>query len=107
MAISIKDLIDSFIAGAETGHTGSRSCPGNLKISENKLIHYNTVIAERVDSQLYVNLSQYSVQTGYVQKQLKEALSGKDYIVVKKVNRDYNGSLKAFEEGLDLSKTKS
>ena len=98
--MTIRNLINLFLSGAEEGATGTKSSPGNLTIRENKLIHYCTVIAERLDSETYiVNLSQYSIQTGSVQKQLKDALQGKQYITVKKVPRDYSGSLQSFIKG--------
>ena len=95
--MTIRKLIDLFLDGAENGHTGTKSTPGNLRIVKDKLFHYDTVIAERVNGTYYVNLSQYSIQTGNVQKQLKEALMGEKYTVVKKVPRDYKGSLVDYE----------
>lgn len=97
---TISNLINLFLSGAEEGVTGTKSIPGNLKIRGNKLIHYHTVISERKDPDTFiVNLSQYSIQTGRVQKQLKEALHGKQYIIVKKVPRDYDGTLQSFVKG--------
>ena len=95
--MKIRNVIDLFLDGAENGHTGTKSCPGNLKIVKDKLFHYDTVIAERVNETIYVNLSQYSIQTGNVQKQLKEALNDTKYAAVKKVPRDYKGSLVDYE----------
>ena len=97
MSMTIRMLIDSFLDGATEGVTGTKSNPGNLRIINNQLIHYQTPIAERIDNyRIIVNLSQYSIQTGNVQKQLKQALDEKPYIAVKKVPRDYKGSLKDF-----------
>lgn len=96
--MTIKNLIDLFLDGADSGYTGTKSSPGNLRIVGNKLFHYDTVIAERVNETYYVNLSQYSIQTGNVQKQLKAALTGAKYVAVKKVPRDYSGSLVAYEK---------
>lgn len=78
--MTIKQVIELFLGGAEEGYTGSKSNPGNLKIKGDKLFHYSTVIAQRDSAKnYYVNLSQYSIQTGNVQKQLKTALEGQDY----------------------------
>ena len=69
--MTIKQVIELFLGGAEEGYTGSKSNPGNLKIKGDKLFHYSTVIAQRDSAKnYYVNLSQYSIQTGNVQKQL-------------------------------------
>ena len=95
--MTIKNVIELFLNGAESGHTGTKSIPRNLRIVENKLFHYDTVIAERTNEKIYVNLSRHSIQTGNVQKQLKEALIGEKYIAVKKVPRDYKGSLVDYE----------
>ena len=95
--MTIANLIELFLSGAEEGATGTKSIPGNLKIHGKQLFHYDTVIAEYTDSgSLIVNLTQYSIQTGNVQKQLKAALSEINYTVVKKVPRDYAGSLVLF-----------
>ncbi len=51
---------------------------------------------ERYKNSFIVNLSQYSIQTGRVQKMLKETLKGQSYYTVLKVPRDYTGSLSDF-----------
>lgn len=95
--MTIKNLIELFLSGSKEGSTGTKSMLGNLKIRGDKLFHYDTVIAERTDSGSFIiNLSQYSIQTGNVQKQLKQALLGQEYVIVKKVPRDYSGSLDFF-----------
>lgn len=95
--MTIKQLIDQFLDGAEDGYTGSKSIPGNLKIKGDYLIHYYTVIAQRREgAEMIVNLSQYSIQTGSVQKKLKEALAGQNYVVVKRVPKDYCGDLSIY-----------
>ena len=97
--MTIKQVIELFLGGAEEGYTGSKSNPGNLKIKGDKLFHYSTVIAQRDSAKnYYVNLSQYSIQTGNVQKQLKTALEGQDSVSVKRVPRDYEGSLADYEK---------
>ena len=92
--MTIAQLIAQFLDGVNEGYTGPKSNPGNLKIRDGKLIHYSTVIAERCENgKFIVNLSRYSIQTGNVQKQLKAALEGVDYYVVKGVPIDYKGAL--------------
>lgn len=83
--------------GAEDGYTGSKSAPGNLRIKGDYLIHYYTVIAQRREgADMIVNLFQYSIQTGNVQKKLKEALADQNYIIVKRVPKDYYGDLSVY-----------
>ena len=45
--MTIKQVIELFLGGAEEGYTGSKSNPGNLKIKGDKLFHYSTVIRMR------------------------------------------------------------
>lgn len=97
--MTIKNLIELFLSGSKEGSTCAKSMPGNLKIRGDKLFHYDTVIAERTDSGSFIiNLSQHSIRTGNVQKQLKQALLGQEYVIVKKVPRNYSGSLKFFSK---------
>ena len=96
MNITSKTLIESFLNGATDGISGSRSNPGNLKIVEDKLFHYNTVIAERCGDKILVNYTRYSVQTGRVQKILKELVPEDKFVQLMHVPIEYRESLKKY-----------
>lgn len=96
MTYNFQNIIDLFLAGETSGRAGSKSSPGNLGIQGNQLFHYNTPIMERCGEEMIVNLSQYSIQTGRVQKMIKETLGEQYYKVVRRVPRDYKGSLSDF-----------
>ena len=85
MNITIRHLINDFLNEASEVHTGTRTNPGNLKICGSQLIHYQAPIAELKNEDIIVNLSQSSIQTGNVQKQLKASLEGMGYIAIKGV----------------------
>lgn len=104
MAYTFAEIIKMFLEGAESGRSGTRTNPGNLAINKNQLLHYSTPIVERTDEGYIVNLSQYSIQTGQLQKQLKEIMKDVPYDVVRKVPRDYQGSLNTFpKQGKEVS----
>lgn len=67
------DVIQSFIKGGNTPKTK------NLKIVDDKLINYNTTIAERFfdgDKYLFtVNVTKYSQSTSTIQNKLKSELN--------------------------------
>ena len=95
--MNFQTIIDLFLAGETSGRAGSKTAPGNLYIKGEQLIHYNTPIMERYGEEYIVNRSQYSIQTGRVQKMLKESLKDRHYYWVLKVPRNYKGSLSDFE----------
>lgn len=96
MTYNFQDIINLFLNGETSGRAGSKSAPGNLGIQGDQLLHYTTPIMERSEKGIIVNLSQYSIQTGRVQKMIKETLGDKDYMIVRRVPRDYKGSLQDF-----------
>lgn len=96
MVYTFTDIITMFLEGAESGRAGSRTNPGNLSIRGNQLFHYTTPIMERTENEYIINLTRYSIQTGRLQKQLKEILADVSYTTVLKVPRDYEGSLSDF-----------
>lgn len=64
-------LIELFRDGASIGvSTGG----GNLKIYGDKLIHFDTVIAERYKGKFILNNSRYSLVTGTLQKKIKQII---------------------------------
>ena len=94
--MNFQTILDSFLNGETSGRAGTKTAPGNLSIQGNQLFHYTTPIMERYNDSFIVNLSQYSIQTGRVQKMIKETLKGQSYYSVLKVTRDYTGSLSDF-----------
>lgn len=89
---NFKTLIQHFINGETSGNIG------NLTIQNDYLIHFDTVIIERVNQGYILNLTRYSIQTGRFQNQLIEMIPP-DKIVKKaiKVPVDYIGSLVDFK----------
>ncbi|WP_026522950.1 hypothetical protein [Butyrivibrio sp. VCB2001] len=96
MTYNFQSLIDAFLEGATEGIVGSRTSPGNLYIRDDQLIHYSTPIMERANEEIIVNLTQYSIQTGRLQKMIKETLLNETYKVARHVPRDFKGSLKDY-----------
>ena len=93
---TMKDIINEFVAGSENGISGSKSNPGNLKIKGNQIIHFNTPILERYSSKYLLNMSRYSIQTGRLQKLIREIINEECLVVVLRVPMDYKGSLSDF-----------
>ena len=91
---TFKDLIQALLDGATEGV----SATGTLQIIGEQLIHYNTPIAERFDGKVLVNISRYSLATGQLQKQIRSMVPEEQQMIVKRVPRDYNGSLRDFVE---------
>jgi hypothetical protein len=90
-----EQLIDEFINGAKEG-----VCSGgkNLKIESEKLIHYQTPIAERYKGRFIINVTRYSLVTGRLQKILCERIPAEKQIIVKRVKEGYRESLSDFME---------
>ncbi len=98
MNVTMKDIIISFMLGASEGISGSKSSPGNLAIKENEIIHFSTPILERYGSKYIHNMTRYSIQTGRLQKLIKELVTSESIIVVLKVPMHYKGELVEFLE---------
>lgn len=97
MNITMKDIIFDFMNGAYEGVSGSESNPGNLKIKENQVIHFNTPILERKEKGFILNMTRYSIQTGRLQKIIYEAVDNELLSIVLRVPMDYKGSLSDFK----------
>ena len=93
MGITQKDIVQSFVNGATEGRCGGA---GNLVILGDKLIHYQTIISERVDDKYIINMTRYSIVTGRVQKEIENAVPQNNRLVVNRVPEGYRGSLKEF-----------
>lgn len=88
MVVSFQKIIDMFLSGSQEGYSGSKTKRGNLKIKENQLIHYHTPIAERYNDKFILNITRYSLQTGQLQKKIKESIDSNKRIDVKNVPSD-------------------
>ena len=91
---NVKELIKAFIAGENDAFSGSSPVLSNTKIRGDKLFHYSTIIAERYEEKIIINVTKYSIQTDRLQKQLIEAVEPEKQILVHDVDLDYSGSLK-------------
>ncbi len=92
---TFKDVAEQFLNGAVEGVSSGQ---GNLKISDDVLIHYSTPISERCGEKYILNMTRYSLVTGRLQKQLKEMIPEGQLVIVKRVPEGYKGSLKEFVE---------
>ena len=90
-----EQLVKEFLSGATGGICGGA---GNLKILDNKLIHYQTVIAERVDGKVFLNMTRYSVVTGRIQKMVQTSVEQDNLVEVKRVQEGYKNSLQNFSD---------
>lgn len=97
MTITCTKVAENFIAGVKEGDEGSVSSTNTVKIIGNQLIHYQTPIIERDEEGFIFNITRYSEATGMLQKRIKAFLPD-GYRTVKRVYRNYNGSLKDFLE---------
>ncbi len=88
-----EQLIDEFLNGATEGVCGGS---GNLKIKEDKLIHYQTAIAQRYGEKVIINVTRYSLVTGRLQKMLNQKVEEEKQIVARRVKEGHNGSLIEF-----------
>lgn len=95
---TMKYIINDFIEGATEGISGTQSNPGNLKIVGDRIIHFNTPILERYEGRYLLNMTRYSIQTGRLQKLIKELIDEEQYVVVLKVPMDTKDSLRKYME---------
>lgn len=64
------DVIQMFIDGASKGKTK------NLRIEDNKLVNYDTTLAQWEGNEMIVNMTKYSQSTSIIQNQLLHKLQG-------------------------------
>lgn len=91
--VSYRELVCKFINGATEGLSGGSGHNRNLRIEGDLLIHYETVIAERKGSKVFINSTHYSLQSSKVQKILRETVAEKNQILVYGVERGFNKKL--------------
>lgn len=94
---TMKDIISDYMNGAHDGVSGSKSNPGNLKINDNQVVHFNTPILERKENGYILNMTRYSIQTGRLQKIIFETVDTELLSIALRVPRDYKGSLWNFK----------
>lgn len=90
-----EQLIDEFLNGATEGVCGGS---GNLKIKGDKLVHYQTAIAERYGEKIIINVTRYSLVTGHLQKMLSQKVAEENQIIARRVREGHNGSLVEFTD---------
>lgn len=88
-----KQLIELFRDGLDEGRTAGQ---GNLKIKGTRLLHYNTTIAERYQNHLILNMTRYSLITGRIQNNIKDAFDGMQIRVITGVIQGYDGLLSEY-----------
>lgn len=91
--MTIDELIDGFLHGMTDGINGKNKYTGNVKIINDKLFHYETVLLQRKPNYYILNYSRYSRTTGVLQNKIKDKLVNFDYKIVTKIPRGYNGDL--------------
>ena len=91
--VTYKDLVEMFIEGATEGLSGGTSHNRNLRIQGKLLIHYDTTIAERMDSKIIINDTRYSLQSSKLQKILRETVSKDKQVILKGIDKGYGGKL--------------
>lgn len=90
-----EQLIDEFLNGATEGVCGGS---GNLKIKGDRLVHYQTAIAERYGEKIIINVTRYSLVTGRLQKMLHQKVAEEKQIIARRVREGHNDSLVEFTD---------
>lgn len=95
--MTIDELINDFLQGKTSGTNGSEKKPGNIKIVDDKLLHYETALLQRKSDYYVLNYSRYSRTTGVLQNKLKEKIKNYEYKVVTKIPRGYCDDLENYK----------
>lgn len=83
-------IVEDFLGGATEGRSGAG---GNLIIKGDRLVHYQTTIAERYGEKIILNYTRYSLVTGKIQKTIKELVPEEKLITVGRITINYDKSL--------------
>ena len=83
-------IVEDFLGGATEGRSGAG---GNFIIKGDRLIHYQTTIAERYGEKIILNYTRYSLVTGKIQKAIKELVPEDKLISIGRVAINYDKSL--------------
>ena len=95
-SIKPDELIRAFLDGATDMHTGTKMNPGPLRIMNDKLICFQTVICERFGDKFIINPQFYSRKTEIAQDILLRLIPKDRQILTAGVPFTYWGSLKAY-----------
>ena len=87
------ELIDAFLLGETDLRTGTKKNPGPLRIMNDKVICFETVICERYGEKYIVNPNFYSRQTAIAQNILLEQIPKDKQVLTSRVPFTYWGSL--------------
>ena len=96
MTLTSQNIIDMFVSGETNAVSGTKYNPGNVRIKNNQIFHYETPILERTGDKYIFNLSRYSLQTSMIQKKIRETINSDRLIVVNGVPKGFEGSLKEY-----------
>ena len=97
-SITPSELIDAFLEGETDMRTGTKKNPGPLRIMNNKMICFETVICERYGDKYLVNPKFYSRQTAIAQNILSARIPEEKQILTSGVPFTYWGSLEEYIE---------
>lgn len=92
-SITPGELVDAFLSGETNMRTWTKARPGPLRIMNDKIICFETVICERYGDYYIVNPKFYSRQTEIAQKILLARIPKEKQILTKDVPFIYWGSL--------------
>lgn len=92
-SITPVELIDAFLLGETDMRTWTKQKPGPLRIMNDKMICFETVICERYGDKYLINPQFYSRQTAIAQNILLARIPDDKRILTKGVPFTYWGSL--------------
>lgn len=92
-SITPGELVDAFLAGETNMRTWTKARPGPLRIMNDKIICFETVICERYSGKYIINSQFYSRQTEIAQRILLDRIPSDKQILVNGVPFVYWGSL--------------
>lgn len=95
-SIKPDELIRAFLNGETDMRSGTKRNPGPLRIMNDKLICFQTVICERFGDKYIINPTFYSRQTNIAQNILLNLIPKERQILVSGVPFIYWGSLKDY-----------
>lgn len=87
------ELINAFLLGETDMRTGTKKNPGPLRIMNDKVICFETVICERYGDKYIVNPNFYSRQTAIAQNILLEQIPKDKQVLTSRVPFTYWDSL--------------
>ena len=97
-SITPTELVDAFLSGETNMRTGTKKNPGPLRIMNDKMICFETVICERYQNKYIVNPKFYSTQTAIAQDILLTRIPKDKQILTSGVPFTYWGSLEEYIE---------